>query len=116
MKKAAGTTRGVFVVDKEGKVLAAEPGGPGATVEVVRRLLGSHGSTTGPSATEKVDDATEGSKEEQMIEEGKPVADPVDTSTEANGTAEEKEEDIARADVAADVADSAKMIDDIPPV
>jgi hypothetical protein len=36
LKKAPkGTTRGVFVVDKEGKVLAAEPGGPAATVEVV---------------------------------------------------------------------------------
>ena len=41
MKKAAkGTTRGVFVVDKSGKVLAAEGGGPAATVEVVRKLVG----------------------------------------------------------------------------
>ena len=40
MKKAPkGTTRGVFVVNKDGKVLAAEPGGPAATVEVVRKLL-----------------------------------------------------------------------------
>lgn len=40
MKKApSGTTRGVFVVDKSGKVLAAEPGGPPATVEVVRKLV-----------------------------------------------------------------------------
>jgi len=31
--------RGVFVVDKSGKVLAAEPGGPDATVEVVRKLV-----------------------------------------------------------------------------
>jgi peroxiredoxin Q/BCP len=30
----------VFVVDKSGKVLAAEPGGPDATVEVVRKLVG----------------------------------------------------------------------------
>lgn len=41
LKKAPkGTTRGVFVVDKSGKVLAAEPGGPAATVEVVRKLVG----------------------------------------------------------------------------
>lgn len=41
MKKApSGTTRGVFVVDKTGKVLAAEPGGPAATVEVVKKLVG----------------------------------------------------------------------------
>ncbi|KAJ9156175.1 AhpC-TSA-domain-containing protein [Pleurostoma richardsiae] len=40
LKKAPkGTTRGVFVVDKAGKVLAAEPGGPAATVEVVKKLV-----------------------------------------------------------------------------
>ena len=40
LKKAPkGTVRGVFVVDKSGKVLAAEPGGPDATVEVVRKLV-----------------------------------------------------------------------------
>lgn len=43
LKKAPkGTTRGVFVVDKSGKVLAAEPGGPAATVEVVRKLVGGN--------------------------------------------------------------------------
>jgi peroxiredoxin Q/BCP len=43
LKKAPkGTTRGVFVVDKSGKVLAAEPGGPAATVEVVRKLVGEN--------------------------------------------------------------------------
>lgn len=40
---AKGTVRGVFVVDKAGKVLAAEPGGPDATVEVVRKLVGTAG-------------------------------------------------------------------------
>jgi peroxiredoxin Q/BCP len=40
LKKAPnGTTRGVFVVDKSGKVLAAEPGSPAGTVEVVKRLV-----------------------------------------------------------------------------
>lgn len=43
LKKAPkGTTRGVFVVDKSGKVLAAEPGGPDATVDVVRKLVGGN--------------------------------------------------------------------------
>jgi peroxiredoxin Q/BCP len=43
MKKAPkGTTRGVFVVDKSGKVLAAEPGGPAATFEVVKKLVGEN--------------------------------------------------------------------------
>ncbi|EEY14508.1 peroxiredoxin DOT5 [Verticillium alfalfae VaMs.102] len=40
LKKApSGTQRGVFVVNKEGKILAAEPGGPAATVEVVKKLV-----------------------------------------------------------------------------
>ncbi|KAL3424475.1 disrupter of telomere silencing protein [Phlyctema vagabunda] len=40
LKKApSGTQRGVFVIDKSGKVLAAEPGGPAATVEVVKKLV-----------------------------------------------------------------------------
>ncbi|KAK7532298.1 thioredoxin-like protein [Phyllosticta citribraziliensis] len=38
---AKGTVRGVFVVDKAGKVLAAEAGGPDATVEVVRKIVGA---------------------------------------------------------------------------
>lgn len=40
LKKAPkGTTRGVFVVDKSGKVLAAEPGGPAGTLGVVKKLV-----------------------------------------------------------------------------
>lgn len=52
LKKAPkGTTRGVFVVDKAGKVLAAEPGGPAATVEVVKKLVGDGGAAGGPAAS-----------------------------------------------------------------
>ncbi|MCJ1290560.1 hypothetical protein MMC34_002099 [Xylographa carneopallida] len=117
LKKApSGTTRGVFVIDKEGKVLAAEPGGPAATVEVVSKLISEGGDAVDADATEKVDDAAEGSKEEQKIEEGKPVSETAEPATKTNGTAEEKKEDVAQAEVAADVADSAKIIDDIPPV
>ena len=44
LKKAPkSTTRGVFVVNKEGKVLVAEPGGPAATVEAVKKLVGANG-------------------------------------------------------------------------
>ncbi|KAF1358237.1 AhpC-TSA-domain-containing protein, partial [Lizonia empirigonia] len=40
LKKAPkGTTRGVFVVNKAGKVLASEPGGPAATHKVVQDLV-----------------------------------------------------------------------------
>jgi len=38
-KQPKGTIRGVFVVDKEGKVLASESGGPAKTLEVVRKLV-----------------------------------------------------------------------------
>ncbi|KAK0726994.1 thioredoxin-like protein, partial [Lasiosphaeria miniovina] len=38
-KVPKGTTRGVFVVDKAGKVLASEAGGPEHTVTVVRDLV-----------------------------------------------------------------------------
>jgi thioredoxin-dependent peroxiredoxin len=38
-KAPKGTTRGVAVIQKDGKVLAAEPGGPAATVEVVRNAV-----------------------------------------------------------------------------
>ncbi|MCJ1400773.1 hypothetical protein MMC11_003981 [Xylographa trunciseda] len=115
-KAPSGTTRGVFVVDKEGKVLAAEPGGPAATVEVVSKLIGEGGAAVDAGATEKVNDAAEGSKVEQEVEEGKAVPETAEAAPETNGTTEEKEEDVAQAEVAADVADSAKIIDDIPPV
>ena len=38
-KAPKGTTRGVFVVDKTGKVLAVEPGSPDGTVAVVKKLV-----------------------------------------------------------------------------
>lgn len=38
-KHPKGTQRGVFVVDKKGKVLVAEPGGPAATADRVKALV-----------------------------------------------------------------------------
>lgn len=43
LKNGDKTARGVFVVTKEGKVLAAQPGSPGATVKVVEDLVGKDG-------------------------------------------------------------------------
>ncbi|OBT83779.1 hypothetical protein VE02_07452 [Pseudogymnoascus sp. 03VT05] len=40
-KGPSGTQRGLFVVDKEGKVLAAEPGSPAGTHAAVKKLLGA---------------------------------------------------------------------------
>jgi len=40
------TQRGVFVVKKDGQVLAAEPGGPAATVDVVKGLVANMGGAS----------------------------------------------------------------------
>lgn len=81
MKKApAGTTRGVFVVDKTGKVLAAQAGSPSGTVKVVEDIVGS-GS----------------------------VEDKKEVSNGTNGAA--TKEDEAKAEVAAQVADTAEKLD-----
>ncbi|KAF2210319.1 hypothetical protein CERZMDRAFT_69352 [Cercospora zeae-maydis SCOH1-5] len=61
-KPPKGTTRGVFVVDKSGKVLAAEPGGPAATLEVVKKVVASFGGkaedkTTAETAADVADTA-----------------------------------------------------------
>ena len=111
LKKAAGTTRGVFVVDKEGKVLAAEAGSPKGTVEVVRKLVGGASSTAEADISEKQNEPTEESKGERAIEDGAPVTETAVPSTKANGTAEKKEDE-AKADVAADVADTAEKLDE----
>ncbi|KAF1921719.1 merozoite capping protein-1 [Ampelomyces quisqualis] len=50
-KGPKGTTRGVFVIDKSGKVLAAEPASPSESVEVVRKLVGG-----GAGETQQEDD------------------------------------------------------------
>lgn len=89
-KQPNGTTRGVFVVDKSGKVLAAQPGSPGGTVDVVKKLV-SDGTT-----------ATDPAVEEPKTE---------DTANGANVAETTAKEDIAQADVAAQVADTAEKID-----
>lgn len=63
LKKAPkGTTRGVFVVKKDGEVLAAEPGGPAATLDVVKGVVAKlGGSGVGEKAEAR---AAEAEKEE----------------------------------------------------
>jgi len=98
MKKAPkGTTRGVFVIEKSGKVLAAEPGGPGATVEVVKKLVGTTNGATVSKSTEAA------------IKADEPAANT--TAVNGNGTEEPTKEDLDKAAVAADVADTAEKID-----
>lgn len=82
MKKApSGTTRGVFVVNKEGKVEAISPGGPAATVEVVRKLIGVE--KTG--ASDDLGKMAEGEKVEKAIEEGKTNGQAVEQAKATNG-------------------------------
>ncbi|KFX91142.1 hypothetical protein O988_07898, partial [Pseudogymnoascus sp. VKM F-3808] len=40
-KSPSGTQRGLFIVDKEGKVLAAAPGSPAGTFDAATKLLGA---------------------------------------------------------------------------
>ncbi|KAL1848984.1 thioredoxin peroxidase dot5 [Paecilomyces lecythidis] len=63
-KAPKGTVRGVFVVDKAGKVLISEAGGPQATVDAVRELVKS-----------KPDEAQNESKDSGKKAESSPVPD-----------------------------------------
>jgi peroxiredoxin Q/BCP len=60
-KEPSGTTRGVFVIDKEGKVLAAQPGSPGGTLDVVKKIV-SNGrpSPTNPNVQVAVENNKNG--------------------------------------------------------
>lgn len=91
------------MVDKAGKVLAAEPGGPAATVEVVKKLVGS---SDAPAAdTTKVDKVAEEVKaaKEPKAEEAKPATNGVNGSV--------TNEDVTKANVAAEVANTAEKLD-----
>ncbi|KAL6707198.1 thioredoxin peroxidase dot5 [Coniothyrium glycines] len=65
-KPPKGTTRGVFVVDKSGKVLASEPGGPAATLEVVRKLVSA---SEGVPSVQEVEKKEEDAKAAETADE-----------------------------------------------
>ena len=81
------------MIDKSGKVLAAEPGSPAGTVEAVKRLIGGGGVASTPG--------TEAPKTEAAVPTGKVV----------NGTNGATKEDVAQANTAAQVADTAEKLD-----
>lgn len=66
-KSPKGTQRGVFVVKKDGEVLAAEAGGPAATVEVVKKIVEKIGGfDKGEEGLEKAEErADEAEKKEE---------------------------------------------------
>ena len=80
------------MVDKSGKVLAAEPGSPAGTVEVVKKLVAG-----GPAAAAAPLPVVEAPKAE--------------ATNGTNGVNGATKEDIAQADVAAQVADTAEKLD-----
>jgi len=76
LKKAPkGTTRGVFVVDKTGKVLASEPGGPAATLEVVKKIVAGLGG----------DADSDGIKQGEDVVAAETAADVADTAEKLDG-------------------------------
>ncbi|KFZ24444.1 hypothetical protein V502_01080 [Pseudogymnoascus sp. VKM F-4520 (FW-2644)] len=58
-KSPSGTLRGLFVVDKEGKVLAAEIGSPAGTHAAVKKLLGADAQAEKEEKEEKEEDVKE---------------------------------------------------------
>ncbi|KAF7904924.1 uncharacterized protein EAF01_005446 [Botrytis porri] len=123
LKNSKGTTRGVFVIDKSGKVLAAQAGSPKGTLELVEGLIGvekeeveKEDATIGENEIEKKDEnetAEETQEEVSPTSEEKQTKEP--TIPETNGTngtnSSASKEDVAKAEVAADVADTAEKLD-----
>lgn len=110
MKKGSGTTRGVFVIDKEANVLLSKAGGPEATVEAARQLITAYSANTESKDTAS---STKDLHTEKTVEDGS-IDEKVKVSGEANGIAEKAgstAEDVAQAEVAADVADTAEKLD-----
>lgn len=109
-KSASGTTRGVFVVSKEGKVLATEAGGPAATVAAVKKLVVEQGTTTEDVEMGNAPTATESGTTEPTGAEAAPENQAA-ANEAAAPPAEGSAEDVAKADVAGEVADTAEKLD-----
>lgn len=58
-KSPQGTQRGVFVVDKAGKVLLAEPGSPAGTVDAVKKIVAALAGAGDKATAEKVEKKAE---------------------------------------------------------
>ena len=87
-KSPKGATRGVFVVNKDGKVLAAEPGSPAATAEVVKKLVGGD-ETNGIAADAAGKESDEKNEDAKKAEVAAEVAD---EAAKLDGDAEGSEE------------------------
>lgn len=86
LKKApSGTQRGVFVIDKKGKVLIAEPGSPQGTVDAVQKLV--EADATNGEEEKNGEDKEEMSDEEEVKANGGEAED-----TKEGEKKEDKEE------------------------
>ena len=111
-KSGSGTTRGVFVVDKQGKVLAAEAGGPAATVQAVKKLVVNEGESN--VAVAPIEEKAEVFKDAPPATTTTADA-PVASTSSANGELEKKQSiDHEKAEVAAEVAATAATLDRTP--
>jgi len=96
LKKAPkGTTRGVFVIDKSGKVLASQPGSPDGTFDVVKKIVGDLPGSNGvaesaPAVADKVEaEPASSAPEPEKIEKAEAVEKGVEEQA-AEEPAEEK--------------------------
>ncbi|KAI1093194.1 AhpC-TSA-domain-containing protein [Rostrohypoxylon terebratum] len=81
-KSPKGTIRGVFALNKDGKVLLAEPGGPAATVDAVKKLVAE---SEGDAAKEE---PAEEKPAEKSEEEAKPTNGEATEDKKADGANE----------------------------
>jgi len=98
LKKAPkGTTRGVFVVDKAGKVLAAQAGSPDGTVAVVKKIVEGLAGAGAAKAVESVpvpaEEPAKGEAEKAAAEEEAKKADEADEKAVETKPTEEKAEE-----------------------
>ncbi|KAK0619240.1 thioredoxin-like protein [Immersiella caudata] len=104
LKKAVGkATRGVFVVDKSGKILAAQPGSPDGTVAVVKKIVEAmpageeaekvevEAEEPAKGEEEKKDKGEEAKEEEEKDEKVSEEKEKAEVNGEANGEKEDGE-------------------------
>jgi len=86
-KSPKGAVRGVFGVDKDGKILASELGGPEATVEVVKKLVGAD-DTNGVATDNEAPADKEEEKNDEEEETAEASADAPNTTEKPEGEKE----------------------------
>lgn len=97
LKKAPSSTqRGVFVIDKKGKVLLAEPGSPAGTAAAVKKLVESEAADGG--AAEEKEAAENKSEEDEGEDEQKDGEKEDDVKTEGDKGEEKEEEEATEED------------------